>query len=210
MIHLNLENFKIKVFNTLRRKDELKYLDYEIDLSENHTRFYLSNGICLGFDQKVFVYYADEGMLNNPASEKKQYLNRESTLREFNIVEDAFDYIEYLQNLMNSKQMEQFFYFEYKSKKANQLWCQKFSLKIVNNKSVDDYIARIDTSGLDFTITICFFNAYQFQVNFTPNNENWSSHKTKKYGHIDSLFLDLELFTSYESIAIEESEREFF
>ncbi|MFD2041515.1 hypothetical protein ACFSJW_19265 [Flavobacterium artemisiae] len=210
MTNNNLENFNIKVFNTLKKKGELKYLDYEVDLSKNQSRFNFSNGIYLGFDQKIYVYYSEKEVLNNSVSDKKQYLNRESTLREFNALEDAFDYIEYLQNLITSKQLEQFFYFEYKLKKSNQSCHKKFSLRIVNNKSADDYIARIDSSRSDFYMTICFFSSYQFEADFMPVDENWSNHKVKKYNHIDDLFLDFQHYTSYDSISIEESERDLF
>lgn len=210
MINSALEHFKIKVLNTLIKKNELKYLDYQTDLSEFQVTFNLSNGIYLEFDKKIFVYYNEERIGNNFVSDKKQYLNRESTLREFNAVEDAFDYIEYLENLIKYKQLEQFFYLEYKSKKTELSLCQKFSLKIVNNNSTDNYIIRIDCSGFDFYLTICFFANYQFEADFTPAAKNWSSHKIKRYNHIDDLFFDLEQFTTYESIAIKESEREIF
>lgn len=204
------ENFKIKVFNALKKKELLQYLDYEADLLKNQSKFNFSNGIYLGFDQKIYAFYSEEEALNNSTFSLKQYLNYETTLKYFDVIEDAFDYIEYLQNLLKHKQLEQFFYFESKLKKANQSLSQKFSLRIVNNKSADDYIVRIDSYGSDFYITICFFASYQFKVDFMPVDENWSNHKVKKYNHIDDLFLDFQHYTSYDFISIEESERDLF
>ncbi|MBE8723360.1 hypothetical protein C4F50_00255 [Flavobacterium sp. KB82] len=205
-----LDNFKIKVFNALKKKEQLQYLDYEVDLSKIQSKFNFSNGIYLGFDQKIYAYYSEEEALNNSTFGVKHYLNYETTLKYFDTIDDAFDYIEYLQNLLNSKQLEQFFYFEYKSKKWNQPLYKKFSLRIANNKSAEDYIVRIDSSGSDFYMTICFFANYQFKVDFMPVDENWSNHKVKKYNHIDDLFLDFQHYTSYDSISIEESERDLF
>ncbi|AWK04514.1 hypothetical protein HYN56_09830 [Flavobacterium crocinum] len=204
----NLEKFKIKVFNTLKKKNELRYLDYEIDLSKNRSRFNFGNDIYLEFDHKIFVYYKEEEVLNNSGYGKRQYLSRENTLREFDSIEDAFDYIEYLQNIIACKQLEQFFYFEFKVR--NQSLFQNFSFKIVNNKSTDDYIIRIDSSGSDFYIVICFFATYEFKVDFTPTDENWVKHKIKRYNHIDDLIANLECFTSYDLITIEESGRDMF
>jgi hypothetical protein len=210
MINSNLESFNVKVFNILKLKDELKYLDYEVDLSKNISRFNFSNGIYLGFDQKIYVYYTEEEVLNHSLYGVKQYLNYDTTLKQFDIVEDALEYIEYLQNLIKYKQLEQFFYFECKSKKTIQTLWKKFSLKIVNNQKVDDYVVRIDMSGLDFFVTICFFAAYEFEVDFIPADKNWSTHKTKKYLHIDDLFVDLENYTLYDLIPIEKHERDMF
>ncbi len=122
MVDSKLENFNIKVLNALSKKEELKYLDYEADFSKNQCRFNFSNGIYLGFNQKIYVYYADE-VLNNAAYSNKQYLNYETTSKQFDNVQDAFDYIEYLQNLIKYKQLEQFFYFGSKSKKSNKTFC---------------------------------------------------------------------------------------
>ncbi|KFF02214.1 hypothetical protein [Flavobacterium reichenbachii] len=210
MINSNLESFNIKVFNILKLKDELKYLDYEVDLSKNQSRFNFSNGIYLGFDQKIYVYYTAEEVLNNSVYSVKKYLNYDTTLKQFENVEDAFGYIEYLLSLIKYKQLEQFFYFEYKAKKTIQLLWKKFSLKIVNNQSTDDYAVRIGISGLDFFVTICFFATYEFEVDFTPANENWSTYKIKRYFTIDDLFIDLESFTFYDLISIKESERDMF
>ncbi len=106
--------------------------------------------------------------------------------------------------------MSSFFILDLNQKSRIRLFVKKFSLRIVNNKSIDEYIVRIDSSGLDFYITICFFSKYQFEVDFIPANENWSRHKVKKYNHIDDLFFDLEDFASYDLISIEESERDMF
>lgn len=210
MINVNLERFNVKVFNILQFKDELKYLDYEVDFSKNLSRFNFCNGIYLGFDQKIYVYYTEEEALNNSVYGVKQYLNYDTTLKQFDIVEDALGYIEYLQNLIKYRQLEQFFYFEYKSKKTIQPLWKKFSLRIVNNQSKDDYVVRIDISGLDFFVTICFFATYEFKVDFIPADKNWSTHKIKKYLHIDNLFIDLENYTFYDLIPIEEDERDMF
>lgn len=210
MINSNLESFNVKVFNILKLKDELKYLDYEVDFSKNLSRFNFSNGIYLGFDQKIYVYYTEKEVLNNSVYGIKQYLNYDTTLKQFDVVEDAVGYIEYLENIVKYKQLEQFFYFEYKLKKAIQTLLKKFSLKIVNNQSTDDYVVRIDISGLDFFVTICFFAAYEFEVDFTPADKNWSTHKIKRYLHIDDLFADLENYTFYDLIPIEENERDMF
>jgi len=170
MVDSKLENFNIKVFNALKKKEELKYLDYEVDLSKNQSCFNFSNGIYLGFDRKIYVCYKEKALNNSVYV--KQYLNYETTSKQFDSVEDAFDYIEYLQNLIKYKQLEQFFYFEYKLKKTDLTLYKKFSLRIVNNKSADDYVARVDSSESDFHLTICFFSKYQFEVDFTPANEN--------------------------------------
>ncbi|MEN2402538.1 hypothetical protein GKZ90_0022295 [Flavobacterium sp. MC2016-06] len=210
MMKNDLENFKIKVFNILKSKDELKNLDYKVDLSKNKNRFNFYNGIYLGFDEKIYVYYKEKGVLNSSVYGIKYYLNYESTFRQFDELEDAFSYIEYLENLIKFKLLEQYFYFEYKSKSTKLAICEEFSLKIVNNTSVDNYGARIDISGLDCFITICFFAAYNFEVSFTPLDENWSKNKRKIYNHIDDLFVELETFTSYDLIEIEETERDMW
>lgn len=199
--------------------EELKYALFNIDNYELYRDFTIENNdikfvynyvMVHGTQDKIFVFYDFEEM---KITKQLKYINKNNTLKIFNKVSSAINYMKYLSNVTTDIRYELYHYFMFKLKELD-IQYKVLLFNPVNNYTVEDMMLRCDISDLSiqgqkvkYNFIVIFKKDGKCKLSFYPENPVWDEGKDCPETEIDKVIdyiLNLKV-DNYKDIPLKES-----
>lgn len=200
-----LEELKYALFNI---DDYNLYRNY--DQKANTLKFIYKDVIVYGTDKNISVFYDAN---DTQTMIELKYINKSNSLKTFDKVSSAINYMRYLSNITTDPRYELYYYFIYKLK-VEEVSFNVMSFGLTNNTSTDSFLIRCDIGGLkirgnkvNYNFVIVFKSNYKCELQFYPERPLWNEGKICPESDIDKVLvyiLNLNV-NNYEDILLKES-----
>ena len=200
-----------KLKNAIFSLSDLEYISFF--QNSDSIKFIYYDVVIYGCKDSISVFYDSEemGVFN-----KLKFLSKINSLKEFNEITDAFNYMKYLSKVTNDVRYETYHYFIYKMKQAK-IKNNNISFDLsggYSNYSEESLSIRCDISDLNingfnvkYNFIVTFNRNYKCKLWFYPENPTWNESKECPKTNIDEIIdyiLNLKV-DNYEGIPLKES-----
>lgn len=199
--------------------EELKYALFNINNYELHRSFITENDnikfvynyvIVHGTNDEIFVFYDFEEM---KVTKQLKYIGKNNSLKTFDRVSSAMDYMKYLANVTTDIRYELYHYFMFKLKEYKIIY-RSMAFNTVNNISLEEMMLRCDINNISirghkvkYNFIIIFKKDSKCKLSFYPENPLWDEGKDCPEVDVDKVIeyiLNLKV-DNYEDIPLIES-----
>lgn len=174
----------------------------QFTIKDSAIRIIYCDIIVEGYEDKVLVYYDNDTTIMG-VYKRLQYLNKENTLRIFENVSIAMEYLHYLVKTAEDIRFELFHYFLFRLDEIKFKY-NELDFGVSRNFSFEELIVNctlscIELNGnkLQYTLHIMFFNDNTCKLSFIPQEPLWNEGKVCPETQIDRILHYIKTLNAY-------------
>lgn len=183
-----IEKLKFALFNIPGYSIYRKYFE-----THDQIKIYYHNVIVMATNNEVLVYYDSE---EHFVTKNLKYVDRDNTLKSFDNISSAIDYMNYLSLVTSDIRYAQYHYFFFKMKKTemNYNYCSFGLAGGFPSPSEEDLVIRCDIGDLSikgkkvrYNLIVIFKNDNSCKLSFYPEQPAWNEGKTCPETDVDKI-----------------------